>query len=79
MVPIHQTLAFVAAGSIVAAEVVSMINSVALERPEVFDLVVEHNGRAIITAAGESGRCLAEGLCRPRPGPGRSLLWWWRL
>jgi cobalamin-dependent methionine synthase I len=32
-----------------------MINSVALERPEVFDLVVEHNGRAIITAAGESG------------------------
>ena len=32
-----------------------LVNSVALERPEVFDLVVEHNGRAIITAAGESG------------------------
>jgi len=30
MVPIHQTLAFVAAGSIVAAEIVGMINSVAL-------------------------------------------------
>jgi hypothetical protein len=31
MVPVHQTLAFVAAGSIIAAEVVGMINSVALK------------------------------------------------
>ena len=32
-----------------------LINSVALERPEVFDLVARHDGRAIVTAAGESG------------------------
>lgn len=32
-----------------------MVNSVALERPEVFDLVQEHSGKAIVTAAGESG------------------------
>jgi len=31
MVPVHQALAFIAAGSIVAAEVVGMINSVALK------------------------------------------------
>lgn len=31
LVPVHQTLAFVAAGSIVAAEVIGMINSVALK------------------------------------------------
>ena len=31
LVPVHQTLAFVAAGSIVAAEIVGMINSVALK------------------------------------------------
>jgi len=30
LVPVHQTLAFVAAGSIVAAEIVGMVNSVAL-------------------------------------------------
>ncbi len=32
-----------------------MVNSVALERPEVFDLVGACNGVAIVTAAGESG------------------------
>ena len=32
-----------------------LINSVALERPEVFELVSAHNGRAVVTAAGESG------------------------
>ena len=32
-----------------------MVNSVALERPEVFDLVQASNGVAIVTAAGESG------------------------
>ena len=32
-----------------------MVNSVALERPEVFDLVQGSNGVAIVTAAGESG------------------------
>ncbi len=32
-----------------------LVNSVALERPEVFDLVKQHRSRAIITAAGESG------------------------
>jgi|GEM_PF-2187951 len=31
LVPVHQTLAFVAAGSIVAAEIIGMINSVALK------------------------------------------------
>ncbi len=32
-----------------------LVNSVALERPEVFDMVARHGGRAIVTAAGESG------------------------
>ena len=32
-----------------------MINSVALERPETLDMVVEHNGRVIATAAGIDG------------------------
>ena len=32
-----------------------LVNSVALERPEVFDLVKRYDGRAIVTAAGESG------------------------
>jgi len=46
MVPIHQTLAFVTAGTIIAAEVVGLVNKVALEtgRPKRADL----NGSLIL-------------------------------